>query len=65
MAPKFLGSEVIREKVGVAFVVDKTREPRLRWFGPVQKKCIITPVRRCERLILEDMQRGSNRPKKY
>ncbi|KAG5591785.1 hypothetical protein H5410_042299 [Solanum commersonii] len=30
-------NEVIREKVGVASVVDKLREARLRWFGHVKR----------------------------
>ncbi|KAG5569172.1 hypothetical protein H5410_058938 [Solanum commersonii] len=31
-------NEVIREKVGVASVVDKLREVRLRWFGHVKRR---------------------------
>ncbi|KAG5581992.1 hypothetical protein H5410_052619 [Solanum commersonii] len=33
-------NEVIREKVGVASVVDKLREARLRWFGHVKRWCL-------------------------
>ncbi|KAG5632121.1 hypothetical protein H5410_003838 [Solanum commersonii] len=40
-------NEVIREKVGVASVVDKLREARLRWFGHVKRRSLETPqVRR-------------------
>ncbi|WMV40109.1 hypothetical protein MTR67_033494 [Solanum verrucosum] len=38
-------NEVIREKVGVASVVDKLREVRLRWFGHVKRRCEDAPVR--------------------
>ncbi|KAG5604396.1 hypothetical protein H5410_025888 [Solanum commersonii] len=31
-------NEVIREEVGVASVVDKLREARLRWFGHVKRR---------------------------
>lgn len=55
----------IRDKVGVASMVDKTRKVRLRWFGHVKRKCVDAPVRRCERLAIVGMRRGKGRPKKY
>ncbi|WMV41945.1 hypothetical protein MTR67_035330 [Solanum verrucosum] len=58
-------NEVIREKVGVASVVDKLREARLRWFGHVKRRCVDAPVRRCEGLVVEGTRRGRGRPKKY
>ncbi|KAG5610072.1 hypothetical protein H5410_021353 [Solanum commersonii] len=58
-------NEVIREKVGVASVVDKLREARLRWFGHVKRRCADNPVRKCEGLVVEGTQRGRGRPKKY
>ncbi|KAG5577315.1 hypothetical protein H5410_057449 [Solanum commersonii] len=58
-------NEVIREKVGVASVVDKLREARLRWFGHVKRRGANAPVRRCEGLVIEGTQRGRGRPKKY
>ncbi|KAG5570522.1 hypothetical protein H5410_060288 [Solanum commersonii] len=58
-------NEVIREKVGVASLVDKLREARLRWFGHVKRRCADAPVRRCEGLVVEGTQRGRGRPKKY
>ncbi|KAG5580363.1 hypothetical protein H5410_050990 [Solanum commersonii] len=58
-------NEVIREKVGVASVVDKLREARLRWFGHMKRRGADAPVRRCEGLVVEGTQRGRGRPKKY
>jgi len=58
-------NEVIREKVGVASVVDKLREARLRWFGHVKRRSADAPVRRCEGLVVEGTRRGRGRPKKY
>ncbi|KAG5582110.1 hypothetical protein H5410_052737 [Solanum commersonii] len=58
-------NEVIREKVGVASVVDKLREARLRWFGHVKRRGANAPVKRCEGLVVEGTQRGRGRPKKY
>ncbi|KAF3619694.1 putative varicose-related protein-like [Capsicum annuum] len=48
------------QKVGVALVEDKMREGRLRCFGHVMRRGADVPVRRCERLALDD-----GRPKKY
>ncbi|KAG5610037.1 hypothetical protein H5410_021318 [Solanum commersonii] len=58
-------NEDIRDKVGVASMVDKMREERLRWFGHVKRRCIDAPVRRCKRLVIEGTRRGRGRPKKY
>ncbi|XP_070030741.1 uncharacterized protein [Nicotiana sylvestris] len=57
-------NEVIRDKVDVAPIEDKMREARLRRFGHVRRKSTDAPVRRCERLTLEGLQRGRGRPKK-
>ncbi|KAG5627914.1 hypothetical protein H5410_013132 [Solanum commersonii] len=54
-----------KEKVGVASVVDKLREARLRWFGHVKRRGADAPVRRCEELVVEGTRRGRGRPKKY
>nr|XP_009775483.1 PREDICTED: uncharacterized protein LOC104225402 [Nicotiana sylvestris] len=43
-------NEVIRDKVGVAYVEDKLWESRLRWFGHMKRRDIDGSVRRCERL---------------
>ncbi|WMV29493.1 hypothetical protein MTR67_022878 [Solanum verrucosum] len=57
--------EDIWNKVGVASVVDKMREVRLRWFGHVKRRCIDAPVRSCEWLVIQGTRRGRGRPKKY
>ncbi|PHT48029.1 hypothetical protein CQW23_12237 [Capsicum baccatum] len=58
-------NEIIRDKVGVASVEDKMREGRLRWFGHVMRRGADAPVRRCERLALDDFRRRRGRPNKY
>ena len=57
-------NKVIRSKVGVASIVDKLRESRLRWFGHIRRRPISEPVRRCENLELGAICRGRGRPKK-
>ncbi|PHT25461.1 hypothetical protein CQW23_34911 [Capsicum baccatum] len=44
---------------------DKMREARLRWFGYVKRMGTDAPVRRCEKLALDDFRWGRGRPKKY
>ncbi|KAF3674291.1 hypothetical protein FXO37_06460 [Capsicum annuum] len=44
---------------------DKMREARLRWFGHVKRRGTDAPVRRCEKLALDDFRWGKSRPKKY
>ncbi|XP_070011247.1 uncharacterized protein [Nicotiana sylvestris] len=56
-------NEVIRDKVGVVPNEDKMREARLRWFGHVRRN-IVVRVRRYERLTLESLRRGRDKPKK-
>ncbi|XP_019256456.1 PREDICTED: uncharacterized protein LOC109234866, partial [Nicotiana attenuata] len=51
-------NEDIRDRVGVASVEDKTRESRLRWFGHVKRRSIDAPVRRYERLAMENLRRA-------
>lgn len=57
-------NEVIREKIEMAFVANKMREGRLRWFYHVHRRCCDAPMRRCERLVAVNKQRGRGRPKK-
>uniref|UniRef100_A0A0V0HAC0 Putative ovule protein n=1 Tax=Solanum chacoense TaxID=4108 RepID=A0A0V0HAC0_SOLCH len=57
-------NEVIWEKVGVAFVADKIRETRLRWFGIVQRRCTDSPMRRCKRLDVGGTRTSRGRSKK-
>ncbi|KAF3620594.1 hypothetical protein FXO37_33192 [Capsicum annuum] len=58
-------NETIRERIGVASVEDKMREVRLRWFGHVMRRGTDAPLRRRERLALDDFKRGRGRLKKY
>ncbi|XP_059284794.1 uncharacterized protein LOC132038087 [Lycium ferocissimum] len=57
-------NEVIRDKVGVAPVMDKMREGKLRWFGHARRRCADAPVRKCERMAVVGLKRGRGRPKK-
>jgi len=58
-------NEDIRDKLGVASVVDKMAKVRLRWFEHVKMRCIDAPVRRCKRLVIEGTGRSRCRLKKY
>ncbi|KAM3363886.1 hypothetical protein P3S68_018740 [Capsicum galapagoense] len=58
-------NEIISEKIRVASVEDKMREERLRWLGHVMRRDGDAPMRRCERLPLDDFRRSRGRPKKY
>jgi len=58
-------NNIIWEKARVTSVEDKMREGRLRWFGYVMRKGTDAPVRRCERLALNDFKRSRGRLKKY
>ena len=60
-----LKNETVQEKVRVTSVEDKMRKGRLRWFGHVMRRGTDAPVRRCERLALDDFRRRRGRPKKY
>lgn len=51
----------IQGKVGVAPMVDKIREVKLRWFKHVNKRCIDAPVARCKRLAMVKVSRGRGR----
>ncbi|KAG5597845.1 hypothetical protein H5410_039077 [Solanum commersonii] len=37
-------NEDIQDKVGVTSVVDRIRERRLRWFGHVKRRCVMSQV---------------------
>ncbi|XP_070050827.1 uncharacterized protein [Nicotiana tomentosiformis] len=58
-------NKAIQDRVGVAFVEDKMRESRMRWFVHVKRRSIDALVRRCERLAMESLRRGRGRPNKY
>ena len=56
-------NQEFRDKLGVALISRKMRENRLRWFGHVQKKTFIAPVRRVESIIVEG-KRSRGRPRR-
>ena len=56
-------SEDIRSLVGVAPIEDKMREYRLRWFGHVERRPIDAPVRRVEKIDIEQGKKLRGRPK--
>ena len=43
-------NEVIRERVGVAFIVEKMVENRFRWFGYVERRSVDSVVRRVDQM---------------
>ena len=53
----------IKERVGVAYLEDKMRETRLRWFKHVKRSVVSASVRRCEAFDLLQYRRGRGRPK--
>ena len=59
-----IGNEDIRGKVGVAEIVGKMRENRLRWFGHVQRRPTDAPIRRCDYGTEVQGRRGRGRPRK-
>jgi len=58
-------NEDIQDKVGVACMVDKMRETRMKWFIDVKTRSEDAPVKRCERLVMAGSRKGCGRPKKY
>ena len=59
-----LRNEDIRTKIGVAFIEEKMRENRLRWFGHVRRRRTDAPIRRVEHINLGQVKRAQGRPKK-
>lgn len=49
--------------MGVAFIVDKAGEARLRLFGYVKKRCTNVSVK-CERLAIVGIRKVRDKPKK-
>ncbi|RZB81212.1 LINE-1 retrotransposable element ORF2 protein isoform B [Glycine soja] len=54
----------IREKVGVAPIVEKMVENRLRWFGHVERRPVDSVMRRVDQMERRQTIRGRGRPKK-
>jgi len=52
------------ERVGVAPIVEKVVEIRLRWFGHVERKLVDTVVRRIDQMEGSQVIRGRGRPRK-
>ncbi|KAL5161290.1 LINE-1 retrotransposable element ORF2 protein [Glycine soja] len=57
-------NEAIRERVGVAPIVEKMVENRLRWFGHVERRSVDSIVRRVDQMERRQTIRGRGRPKK-
>jgi hypothetical protein len=57
-------NERFREHLGVAPIGDKIRETRLRWFGHVERRPVMAPVRKSLDIQVEGPSRGRGRPKK-
>ncbi|KAL5194966.1 hypothetical protein HKD37_20G056935 [Glycine soja] len=57
-------NEAIRERVGVAPIVEKMVENRLRWFGHVERRPVDSVVRRVDQMERRQTIRGRERPKK-
>ncbi|KAH1254887.1 Succinate dehydrogenase subunit 7B, mitochondrial [Glycine max] len=57
-------NEAIRERVGVAPIVEKMVENRLRWFGHVERRPVDSVVRRVNQMERRQTIRGRGRPKK-
>ncbi|KAG5578198.1 hypothetical protein H5410_058332 [Solanum commersonii] len=54
-----------KNKVGITFMVDKTREVSLRRVEHVKRRCTHSLIRRSERLNIVEITRGRSKPKKY
>ncbi|KAH1220391.1 LINE-1 retrotransposable element ORF2 protein [Glycine max] len=57
-------NETIRERVGVAPIVEKMVENRLRWFGHVERRPADSVVRRVDQMERRQTIRDRGRPKK-
>ena len=55
-------NEDICNLIGVAPIEDKMREHRLRWFGHVGRRPIDAPVRRVEKIDIEQGKKLRGRP---
>jgi len=57
-------NDTIRERVGVAPIVEKLVENRLRWSGFVERRPVDAVVRRVDQMEESHVKRGRGRPKK-
>jgi len=60
----WIKNDTIREKVGVAPIVEKLVENRLRWFGHVERRHIDAVIKRVDQMEESQVKRGRERPKK-
>ena len=51
-------NDTIRERVGVAPIVEKLVENRLRWFGHVERRPVDAVVRRVDQIEESQVKRG-------
>ena len=56
-------NEAIRDRVGVAPIVEKLTQHRLRWFGHIQRRPPEAPVRSGVLKRVDKVKRGRGRPK--
>lgn len=54
----------IRERVGVAPIVEKMVENRFRWFDHVQRKQLDAPIRRVDQIMWSPSRSGRGRRKR-
>jgi len=57
-------NDTIRERVGVAPIIEKLVENWLRWFGHVERRPVDIVVRRVDQMEESHVKRGRGRPKK-
>jgi len=57
-------NDTIRERVGVAPIVEKLVENRLRWFGHVERRPVDAVIRRVDQMEESQVKRGRGRPRK-
>jgi len=56
-------NDKIRERVGVAPIVEKMMDSRLRWFGHVERRPVDSVVRRVGHMENSHITIGSGRPR--
>jgi hypothetical protein len=57
-------NDTIRERVGVAPIVENLVENKLRWFVHVERRPVDTVVRRVDQMEESQLKRGKGRPRK-
>ena len=53
-----------RERIGVASIVEKMVDSRLRWFRHVWRRPVVAPVRKVDQMTGSTLPRGRGRPRK-